>query len=250
MLYVVDVLIKVLLIVHDPDFRTSWKNWESFVETLTEKIMEVDETIPELPPKDLVSKWTSFSRACSDQTTQRYSGSIEMSDSPRIRLRTRFDPALKLSSTLLILSHSLTFLQHGIFLTLLFLLLTVWADTIKVTNGEERPVRFVLCSNYAWGQKCRMYVTSPCTHLWLFLTSSCIGAGLWMPESQPLAALRRDIDRKPHKLKQLLANPAMRKHIFGGIPNDEKKLIKAFTAQNTENALKTKPKVRCNSVCV
>jgi len=40
--------------VHDPDYRQSWKDWESFVETLTEKIAEVDETIPELPPKDLV----------------------------------------------------------------------------------------------------------------------------------------------------------------------------------------------------
>lgn len=40
--------------VHDPDFRQSWKDWESFVETLTEKISEIDETVPELPPKDLV----------------------------------------------------------------------------------------------------------------------------------------------------------------------------------------------------
>ena len=41
-------------LVHDPDYRTSWKDWESFVEILTEKISEIDETIPELPPKDLV----------------------------------------------------------------------------------------------------------------------------------------------------------------------------------------------------
>jgi hypothetical protein len=40
--------------MHDPDYRTSWKDWESFVEALTEKIAELDETIPELPPKDLV----------------------------------------------------------------------------------------------------------------------------------------------------------------------------------------------------
>jgi hypothetical protein len=36
----------------------------------------------------------------------------------------------------------------------------------------------------------------------------------------------------------------MRRQIFGGIPSDEKKAIKAFAGQNTENALKTKPKVR------
>jgi hypothetical protein len=30
------------------------KDWESFVETLTEKIVEADETIPELPLKDVI----------------------------------------------------------------------------------------------------------------------------------------------------------------------------------------------------
>ncbi|KAE8147296.1 hypothetical protein BDV25DRAFT_160631 [Aspergillus avenaceus] len=39
---------------HDPDYRTSKKDWESFVESFTEKISEVDSTIPELPVKDLV----------------------------------------------------------------------------------------------------------------------------------------------------------------------------------------------------
>ncbi|KAF7587473.1 hypothetical protein BBP40_007194 [Aspergillus hancockii] len=39
---------------HDADYRVSKKDWESFVETLTEKISDVDSTIPELPVKDLV----------------------------------------------------------------------------------------------------------------------------------------------------------------------------------------------------
>ena len=64
-----------------------------------------------------------------------------------------------------------------------------------------------------------------------------------MPEAQPLSLLRRDIDRKPVKIRKVLTGPGMRKHIFGGIPNDEKKAIKAFTSQNQDNALKTKPKV-------
>ena len=70
------------------------------------------------------------------------------------------------------------------------------------------------------------------------------GSGLWMPEAQPLSLLRRDIDRKPERLRRVLTDPAMRKHILGGVPNDEKKAIKAFAAQNASNALKTKPKVR------
>lgn len=39
----------------------------------------------------------------------------------------------------------------------------------------------------------------------------------------------------------------MRKEILGGIPNDGAKAIKAFAAQNSDNALKTKPKVRATS---
>lgn len=42
-------------LVHDADYRQSQKDWSSFVESLTEKVIEKDETIPELPPKDLVS---------------------------------------------------------------------------------------------------------------------------------------------------------------------------------------------------
>lgn len=65
-----------------------------------------------------------------------------------------------------------------------------------------------------------------------------------MPEAQPLSLLRRDIDRKPEKIRKVLTGPGMRKHILGGIANDEKKAIKAFAGQNQDNALKTKPKVR------
>ena len=46
------------IIVHDADYRQSKKDFDSFVECLTEKIIEKDETIPELPPKDLV--WHSL----------------------------------------------------------------------------------------------------------------------------------------------------------------------------------------------
>lgn len=40
---------------HDADYRAAKKDWETFVETLTDKIVEKDSTIPELPVKDLVS---------------------------------------------------------------------------------------------------------------------------------------------------------------------------------------------------
>jgi len=40
--------------VHDKDYRNSQKDFKTFVEKLTEKIIEKDDTIPELPVKDLV----------------------------------------------------------------------------------------------------------------------------------------------------------------------------------------------------
>jgi uncharacterized protein (DUF2461 family) len=59
--------------VHDPDYRTSWNDWLTFVESLTEKIMEKDETIPELPPKDLVFRIYRDIRFSSDPTPYKVS---------------------------------------------------------------------------------------------------------------------------------------------------------------------------------
>jgi uncharacterized protein (DUF2461 family) len=59
--------------VHDPDYRTSWNDWSTFVESLTEKIIEKDETIPELPPKDLVFRIYRDIRFSSDRTPYKVS---------------------------------------------------------------------------------------------------------------------------------------------------------------------------------
>lgn len=42
-------------IANDPDFRQSEEDWKSFVECLTQRLVQADETIPELPVKDVVS---------------------------------------------------------------------------------------------------------------------------------------------------------------------------------------------------
>ena len=65
-----------------------------------------------------------------------------------------------------------------------------------------------------------------------------------MPEAQSLAALRSDVDRRPQKIKRVLSDPKLRKQFFLGVGANEQKVVKAFVDQNTENALKTKPKVR------
>lgn len=39
---------------HDADYRTSLQDFTSFLEKLTERISELDPTVPELPVKDIV----------------------------------------------------------------------------------------------------------------------------------------------------------------------------------------------------
>lgn len=41
--------------VHDPDYRAALQDFTTFTEKVSEKIVEADELIPELPVKDLVS---------------------------------------------------------------------------------------------------------------------------------------------------------------------------------------------------
>ena len=64
-----------------------------------------------------------------------------------------------------------------------------------------------------------------------------------MPEASKLALIRQNIDRNSQRLKDILMHPDVRGEILGGVPNDEKKVIKAFVNQNKESALKTRPKV-------
>ena len=160
--------------MHDPDYRQSWKDWESFVATLSEKISEVDETVPELPPKDLVFRIYRDVRFSPDPTPY----------------KAHFSAAFS-------------------------------------RTGRKGP--------YA----CYYVQVSP-------NGQSFVGGGLWMPEAQQLALLRRNIDRHPETIKAMLTDAGVRKHLLGGIPKDEKKAVKAFASSNQENALKTKPKA-CTS---
>ncbi|KAL8935145.1 MAG: hypothetical protein Q9216_005569 [Gyalolechia sp. 2 TL-2023] len=48
--------------VHDADYRQSKKDFDAFVEKMTEKLTGIDETIPELPPKDLTHFSAAWSR--------------------------------------------------------------------------------------------------------------------------------------------------------------------------------------------
>jgi hypothetical protein len=72
-----------------------------------------------------------------------------------------------------------------------------------------------------------------------------IGGGFWQPDATTLTKLRRDIDRKPHKIKAVLTDSGIREAFLDGVKDDGKKAVKAFTSlpMNRSNALKRNPKV-------
>lgn len=43
----------VICVVHDALYRQAEKDWHSFVQKLTERLTEIDDTVPELPVKDV-----------------------------------------------------------------------------------------------------------------------------------------------------------------------------------------------------
>ncbi|QKX57050.1 uncharacterized protein TRUGW13939_04158 [Talaromyces rugulosus] len=154
---------------HDADYRISKNDWDTFVDSMTEKIVEKDETIPELPAKDLVFRIYRDVRFSNDPTPY----------------KPHFSAA--------------------------------WSRT-----GRKGP--------YA------------AYYLHLQPGHCFIGSGLWMPEASNLALLRETIDQNSARLKSVLRGEGLRREFFKGIPDDERKAVKAFVSQNQESALKTKPK--------
>jgi hypothetical protein len=49
-----------MVTVHDPDYRAALQDFNTFTEKVSEKVVEADELIPELPVKDVVSNDASL----------------------------------------------------------------------------------------------------------------------------------------------------------------------------------------------
>ncbi|KAF2277632.1 uncharacterized protein EI97DRAFT_396570 [Westerdykella ornata] len=158
--------------VHDPDYRAALNDFTTFLEVLSEKVAEADDTIPELPIKDIIFRIYRDVRFSKDQTPY----------------KTYFSAA--------------------------------WSRT-----GRKGPYAAYYVQIKPEG-------------------GSFVGGGLWCPDARPLSLLRRDIDRKPHKIKAVLTNSAIRKDFLGGVADDAKQAVRAFVnlPENKSNALKKNPK--------
>ena len=74
-----------------------------------------------------------------------------------------------------------------------------------------------------------------------------VGGGLWHPDKDAIAKLRASIDERPHRIRRVLSSPQFRRTFLPKAKDgDDKSIIAAFTAANKENALKTRPQVRCS----
>ena len=76
---------------NDKEFRRSLTDWNSYVETLTQKIIEVDDTIPELPVKDIIFRIYRDIRFSKDPTP--YKVRLHAGRRRSLRLPTPFLPA-------------------------------------------------------------------------------------------------------------------------------------------------------------
>jgi hypothetical protein len=80
--------------VFDADYRSSLKDWNSFVESLTEELTKIDDTVPELPLKDVVSiiYGLAIRIKLTYNSSYRSSASTETYDSAKILHPTRYVP--------------------------------------------------------------------------------------------------------------------------------------------------------------
>ncbi|KAL7773671.1 hypothetical protein CFE70_003637 [Pyrenophora teres f. teres 0-1] len=155
-------------------FRASFQDFTTFAEKVSEKIIEADETIPELPVKDVIYR----------------------------------------------------------------------IYRVEDIRFSKDPTPYKTYFSAAWSRTGRK---GPYAHYYIQVQpngGSFVGGGFWQPDAGALAKLRRDIDRKPHKIKTMLRNAGIRKHFLGGVGDDDKKAVKAFTnlPMNKSNALKRNPK--------
>lgn len=54
--------------------------------------------------------------------------------------------------------------------------------------------------------------------------------------------MRRAIDTRPRKLKDVLSDESIRRDFLKGVPKNDAKVVKAFVAANAGNALKRVPR--------
>ncbi|CBX93066.1 hypothetical protein LEMA_P039670.1 [Plenodomus lingam JN3] len=222
--------------LHDPDYRVAFQDFSTFTEKMSEKIIEADETIPELPVKDVIFRIYRDIRFSKDPTPY----------------KTYFSAAWSRTGRKGPYAHYYVQIQPngGSFVEMMS----------EPTCGHNDPACISLrlgamtldgCTMALLAQSELGQATNDCRIPWP--SSACRvrdlearvrSGGYWQPDAASLSKLRRDIDRAPDHLKSVLRNEGIRKAFLHGVQDDNKKVVKAFTSLpgNQSNALKRNPK--------
>lgn len=130
--------------MNDPEFRQAERDFKSFIESLTPKMSEADETIPELPFKDIVSQSDSCSICSRDGISNdcRCFAYTATSDSVRTLRLTRYvvDTSMVEENATIAnaLFSRLTFRQHG-------KNFSIGINSANTSKVEDRSQRSICC---------------------------------------------------------------------------------------------------------
>ncbi|KAG8892098.1 hypothetical protein FRB99_002960, partial [Tulasnella sp. 403] len=69
--------------LHEPAYRLAEKEWKAFIDTFTEKMVEIDDEIPPLPAKDVIHRIYRDMRFSNDKTPYKTNFSASFSRSGR-----------------------------------------------------------------------------------------------------------------------------------------------------------------------
>ncbi|KAK2736341.1 hypothetical protein FQN57_000791 [Myotisia sp. PD_48] len=212
---------------NDAEYRRSKTDWDSFVESLNEKFIEKDSTIPELPAKDLVFRIYRDIRFSKDATPYKahFSAAWLVVQFPVSSVKGAHAHNYAAGPE----QEERVRMLHTIFMQSLETVLSV-----RSFLSEQIIVPNLLYSSfYYWNPQTRFeYLAGVKSSEQEYRADA---SGLWMPEADKLALLRQDIDRNSDQLKSILTHPDMRREVFNGIPNDEEKA--GYNADNPNIAL-------------
>ncbi|QDS70534.1 hypothetical protein FKW77_010339 [Venturia effusa] len=250
--------------MHDPDYRTSQKDFNSFLEVLTQKVVEADDTVPELPVKDIIMRIYRDIRFSKDPTPYKVCSSHAFEENRAKISRITFpqpdtavSQANKVTPLLFLNQRKTAFERNGsgglispttrpaeqnessAMLADGQMPLNILAPSPSCVN-QKRVAQSLAKDCFSKGYCGSMNDGPGCivAHQWL----SAQPGGRWTPEASAVALLRRDIDRSPQRIKAVLKKAEIRKEFLDGVADIDAKVVKKFVAQSSQSALKTKPK--------
>lgn len=119
------------------------------------------------------------------------------------------------------------------------LIFRIYRD-IRFSN-DQTPYKIYFSA--AWSRTGRK---GPYAHYYMQIQpygKSMIGGGIWHADALPLTLLRHAISKRPGQLKQILLTDGIAKDFLDIKEHvDEQRVVNAFVARNSEDALKTAPK--------